>query len=162
MTTALTSPLVIRYNKNINYLNTQTRCLWEGRLQSRYNTTHATDTPRRNQPQGSYYDRYNRPTAALYRARQPYLIRNIFTGLGIMGFAIGVCSSPLTLLFTMRLNRGARPSHLDILLIYSVGQTRSLSAQFRKTTLRTSLYPILPESLRRHLRSFPRQARRQV
>ncbi|GAB7357066.1 hypothetical protein MBLNU459_g7882t1 [Dothideomycetes sp. NU459] len=41
-------------------------------------------------PQSSYYDRNNRPTAALYRARQPYLIRNAVTGLCIFGFAIGV------------------------------------------------------------------------
>jgi cytochrome c oxidase assembly factor 3 len=42
-------------------------------------------------PQSSYYDKYNRPTAALYRARQPYIVKNALTGLAIMGFAIGVC-----------------------------------------------------------------------
>lgn len=41
-------------------------------------------------PQSSYYDRHNRPTAALYRARQPYLIKNAFTGLAIITFAAGV------------------------------------------------------------------------
>ncbi|KAF2151396.1 hypothetical protein K461DRAFT_295453 [Myriangium duriaei CBS 260.36] len=41
-------------------------------------------------PQSSYYDRYNRPTAALYRARRPYLVKNAFTGLGIFCFAAGV------------------------------------------------------------------------
>lgn len=44
-------------------------------------------------PQSSYYDKHNRPTAALYRARQPYLIRNAVTGLCIMGFVAGVCTS---------------------------------------------------------------------
>ncbi|KAF1346883.1 hypothetical protein BDV97DRAFT_400773 [Delphinella strobiligena] len=46
----------------------------------------------RHQPQSSYYDRYNRPTASLYRARQPYLIKNAITGIVILGFAIGVYS----------------------------------------------------------------------
>lgn len=41
-------------------------------------------------PQSSYYDQHNRPTKALYRARQPYLIKNALTGLCIMGFAVGV------------------------------------------------------------------------
>ncbi|CAD0096334.1 unnamed protein product [Aureobasidium mustum] len=39
-------------------------------------------------PQSSYYDKYNRPTAALYRARQPYIVKNALTGLAIFGFAI--------------------------------------------------------------------------
>ncbi|CAD0111782.1 unnamed protein product [Aureobasidium uvarum] len=43
-------------------------------------------------PQSSYYDKYNRPTAALYRARQPYIVKNALTGLAIFGFAIGVYS----------------------------------------------------------------------
>ncbi|KAK6439763.1 hypothetical protein LTR95_004034 [Oleoguttula sp. CCFEE 5521] len=47
-------------------------------------------------PQSSYYDAQNRPTAALYRARQPYLIRNTITGLCIMGFVAGVCTSNAT------------------------------------------------------------------
>ncbi|KAL1302424.1 hypothetical protein AAFC00_002817 [Neodothiora populina] len=46
----------------------------------------------RQTPQGSYYDRYNRPTASLYRARQPYLVKNALTGLGIFAFVIGVYS----------------------------------------------------------------------
>ncbi|KAG8626931.1 hypothetical protein KVT40_005876 [Elsinoe batatas] len=41
-------------------------------------------------PQSSYYDRYNRPTAALQRARRPYLVKNALTGLGVFGFAVGV------------------------------------------------------------------------
>ncbi|KAM3419118.1 Cytochrome c oxidase assembly factor 3 [Cercospora zeina] len=41
-------------------------------------------------PQSSYYDNRNRPTAALHRARQPYLIKNAVTGLCIFGFVAGV------------------------------------------------------------------------
>ncbi|KAK4507225.1 hypothetical protein PRZ48_000960 [Zasmidium cellare] len=41
-------------------------------------------------PQSSYYDKNNRPTAALYRARQPYLIKNAATGLVIFGFVAAV------------------------------------------------------------------------
>ncbi|MCJ1388069.1 hypothetical protein MMC18_000913 [Xylographa bjoerkii] len=41
-------------------------------------------------PRSSYYDKNYRQTAALIRARQPYLIRNIVTGTAIFGFAIGV------------------------------------------------------------------------
>ncbi|CAK4032038.1 hypothetical protein DOTSEDRAFT_19113 [Lecanosticta acicola] len=41
-------------------------------------------------PQSSYYDKYNRPSAALYRARQPYLVRNAITGVCILGFVAGV------------------------------------------------------------------------
>lgn len=37
-------------------------------------------------PQSSYYDKQNKPTAALYRARQPYLVKNIGTGLVLLGF----------------------------------------------------------------------------
>lgn len=46
-------------------------------------------------PKDSYYDKYKRPTAALYRARQPFLIRNALTGLCIVGFVAGVCESPV-------------------------------------------------------------------
>ncbi|MCJ1408977.1 hypothetical protein MMC19_003054 [Ptychographa xylographoides] len=41
-------------------------------------------------PRSSYYDKNYRQTAALIRARQPYLIKNIITGTAIFGFAIGV------------------------------------------------------------------------
>ncbi|KAI9756160.1 MAG: Nucleolar protein 12 [Chaenotheca gracillima] len=41
-------------------------------------------------PRSSYYDAHYRQTAALMRARRPYLIRNIITGSCIFGFAIGV------------------------------------------------------------------------
>lgn len=43
-------------------------------------------------PQSSYYDKQNRPTAALYRARQPYLVKNVITGLCLLGFVGGVCT----------------------------------------------------------------------
>ncbi|KAL2058629.1 hypothetical protein ABVK25_001357 [Lepraria finkii] len=43
-------------------------------------------------PRSTYYDKHYRQTAALIRARQPYLVRNIFTGLGLCGFVIGVYS----------------------------------------------------------------------
>ena len=42
-------------------------------------------------PRSTYYDKHYRQTAALIRARQPYLVRNIFTGFGIFAFVIGVC-----------------------------------------------------------------------
>ncbi|KAL8920173.1 MAG: hypothetical protein Q9208_006419 [Pyrenodesmia sp. 3 TL-2023] len=41
-------------------------------------------------PRSSYYTKDYRQTAALIRARQPFLVKNIFTGLGIASFAIGV------------------------------------------------------------------------
>lgn len=44
-------------------------------------------------PQSSYYDKQNRPTAALYRARQPYLVKNVATGLCLLGFVGAVCES---------------------------------------------------------------------
>lgn len=41
-------------------------------------------------PASSYYDQQNRPSAALYRARQPYLVRNAVTGVCIIGFVAAV------------------------------------------------------------------------
>ncbi|KAF2146619.1 uncharacterized protein K452DRAFT_294172 [Aplosporella prunicola CBS 121167] len=41
-------------------------------------------------PRSSYYDKHYRQSPALIRARQPYLVKNIFTGAAIFGFAIGV------------------------------------------------------------------------
>ncbi|CAF9920120.1 hypothetical protein IMSHALPRED_004820 [Imshaugia aleurites] len=43
-------------------------------------------------PRSSYYDKHYRQSPALIRARQPYLVRNIFTGLGLCAFTIGVYS----------------------------------------------------------------------
>ena len=42
-------------------------------------------------PRSSYYDKNYRQTAALIRARRPYLVKNALTGLGIFGFCVGVC-----------------------------------------------------------------------
>ena len=44
-------------------------------------------------PRSTYYDKHYRQTAALIRARQPYLVKNIFTGLSIFAFTIAVCKS---------------------------------------------------------------------
>ncbi|KAI9857325.1 MAG: hypothetical protein M1824_004875 [Vezdaea acicularis] len=41
-------------------------------------------------PRSSYYDKHYRQSAALIRARRPYLIKNVLTGTAIFGFAIGV------------------------------------------------------------------------
>ncbi|KAI9819578.1 MAG: hypothetical protein M1827_007028 [Pycnora praestabilis] len=41
-------------------------------------------------PRSSYYDKHYRQSAALIRARQPYLIKNMLTGAAIFGFAISV------------------------------------------------------------------------
>jgi hypothetical protein len=43
-------------------------------------------------PKSSYYDAHYRQSASLLRARQPYLVKNIFTGLGIFAFTVGVCT----------------------------------------------------------------------
>ncbi|MCJ1246154.1 hypothetical protein MMC30_003359 [Trapelia coarctata] len=41
-------------------------------------------------PRSSYYDKNYRQTAALIRARQPYLIKNMITGTALFAFTIGV------------------------------------------------------------------------
>ncbi|TVY68803.1 Mitochondrial cytochrome c oxidase assembly factor [Lachnellula suecica] len=41
-------------------------------------------------PRSSYYDKHYKQSAALIRARRPYLVKNTLTGLGIFAFAIGV------------------------------------------------------------------------
>ncbi|TKA82760.1 hypothetical protein B0A55_01109 [Friedmanniomyces simplex] len=43
-------------------------------------------------PSASYYDARNRPGPSLYRARQPYLVKNAATGLVIIAFVAGVYS----------------------------------------------------------------------
>ena len=45
-------------------------------------------------PKSNYYDKHYRQSAALIRARQPYLIKNIVPGISIFSFAIGVCKLP--------------------------------------------------------------------
>ena len=42
-------------------------------------------------PRSSYYDKNYLQTAALIRARQPFLIRNIIGGTTLFAFAISVC-----------------------------------------------------------------------
>lgn len=42
-------------------------------------------------PRSSYYDKNYKQSAALIRARRPYLIRNSLTGLGLFAFCMGVC-----------------------------------------------------------------------
>ncbi|KAI4134964.1 MAG: hypothetical protein LQ347_001076 [Umbilicaria vellea] len=41
-------------------------------------------------PRSSYYDKHYRQTAALIRARQPFLIKNIITGTAIFGLVISI------------------------------------------------------------------------
>lgn len=41
-------------------------------------------------PRSSYYDKHYKQSPALIRARQPYLVRNIFTGAAIVGFVLTV------------------------------------------------------------------------
>ncbi|CAL3966338.1 hypothetical protein PZA11_003021 [Diplocarpon coronariae] len=43
-------------------------------------------------PRSSYYDQHYKQSAALIRARRPYLIKNAGTGLALFGFCIGVYS----------------------------------------------------------------------
>ncbi|RMD39566.1 hypothetical protein DV735_g5562, partial [Chaetothyriales sp. CBS 134920] len=45
----------------------------------------------------SYYDSDYRQSAALIRARRPYLLKNTITGIAIAGFAIGVFAMTLRL-----------------------------------------------------------------
>ncbi|PQE07077.1 Cytochrome oxidase assembly 3 mitochondrial protein [Rutstroemia sp. NJR-2017a BBW] len=41
-------------------------------------------------PRSSYYDKNYKQSAALIRARRPYLVKNAITGAGIFAFAVGV------------------------------------------------------------------------
>jgi len=41
-------------------------------------------------PRSSYYDKNYRQSAALIRARRPYIVKNALTGAAIFAFAIGV------------------------------------------------------------------------
>jgi cytochrome c oxidase assembly factor 3 len=49
-------------------------------------------------PRSSYYDKHYRQSEALIRARRPFLVRNILTGVGIFSFAIGVCKYVVVLM----------------------------------------------------------------
>ena len=71
------------------------KCLSDGsHAFNRYQAYYKANAPY-SMPQSSYYDNQNKPTAALYRARQPYLIKNIGTGLVLLGFVGAVCTSNL-------------------------------------------------------------------
>ena len=43
-------------------------------------------------PRSTYYDKHYRQTAALIRARQPYLIKNMVGAVGLFAFVVGVCT----------------------------------------------------------------------
>ncbi|KAI9838689.1 MAG: hypothetical protein M1819_005003 [Sarea resinae] len=43
-------------------------------------------------PRSTYYDKHYRQAPALIRARRPFLVKNILTGMSIFGFAVGVCT----------------------------------------------------------------------
>lgn len=43
-----------------------------------------------NLEKSSYYDKNNRQAAALMRARRPYLIKNIVTGLSLFSLTVGI------------------------------------------------------------------------
>ncbi|KAA6409724.1 MAG: cytochrome c oxidase assembly mitochondrial [Lasallia pustulata] len=45
-------------------------------------------------PRSSYYNKDYRQAAALIRARQPFLIKNIITGSALFAFTICICKSP--------------------------------------------------------------------
>jgi hypothetical protein len=46
-------------------------------------------------PRSSYYDKNYKQSAALIRARQPFLVKNIATGAAIFAFTISVCTSTI-------------------------------------------------------------------
>lgn len=51
-------------------------------------------------PRSSYYDSDYRQSAALLRARKPYLIPNIIGGVTVVAFTLGVCEWPGSYLLT--------------------------------------------------------------
>lgn len=57
-------------------------------------------------PRSSYYDKHYRQSAALIRARQPFLIRNIATGVGLCAFTVAVC---MCLPFELSSSRSMKP-----------------------------------------------------
>jgi len=46
-------------------------------------------------PKSTYYDENYRQSAALIRARRPYLVKNIITGAGLFALTIGICKGSL-------------------------------------------------------------------
>ena len=74
-------------------------------------------------PQASYYDKNNRPTAALYRARQPYLVKNAITGVCIVGFVGLVCKSRMSMRRRLRTVKSEGPdTSPDSFTIRAIGQ----------------------------------------
>jgi cytochrome c oxidase assembly factor 3 len=51
----------------------------------------AKPTDIRSLKRSSYYEADYRQSAALIRARRPYIFKNLATGFVIIGFAVGVC-----------------------------------------------------------------------
>lgn len=108
------------------------RCLLEGNIElssRRECTISLIELTLYRLPHSSYYDNRNRPTAALYRARQPYLVRNAITGLAIFGFVAGVCTwqASKQLLNNPRasintIDRSLTNQHLDTWTIKAIGQ----------------------------------------
>lgn len=45
-------------------------------------------------PRSSYYDKDYRQSAALIRARKPYLIPNMIGGISLFALTIGICKLP--------------------------------------------------------------------
>ena len=43
-------------------------------------------------PRSTYYDKHYKMTSAMIRARQQYLVKNIFTGAALAVFVLGVCT----------------------------------------------------------------------
>lgn len=68
-------------------------------------------------PRSSYYDKNYKQSAALIRARRPYLIKNTLTGLGLFAFCMGVC-----MLVTISSYCGANCSIVDSFTIKAVSQ----------------------------------------
>lgn len=61
--------------------------------------THLSSLTPFDRPHYSYYDKHYRMSPALIRARQPFLIKNILTGLGLFSITVGICqfsSTPLS------------------------------------------------------------------
>ncbi len=50
-------------------------------------------------PRSTYYDKHYKMTSAMIRARQQYLVKNIFTGIALGAFVIGVCTRLLSSLY---------------------------------------------------------------
>lgn len=86
-------------------------------------------------PRSSYYTRDNRQTAALIRARQPYLVKNIFTGIALTTFVISVCKY-----------HDRHISIIETIILTGRGQMPSRSKQWRKMTSPMSRYQMHPNN----------------